>query len=723
MALLAVRRRLFLLCTLSLQLLVVGGNEVDEEACPSDIPKSCRLLFSRRPTSLFSSHSSPYINSDDNAYNNRKYGIYSAAAIPKNHPLTLPPGTGDLVIHLIDVAQNDSNNNDDNNSDINSSSSQQLLKWKKYGYIQDAITSGHGGNYEGLGEIWTVLPGVAMLSAFPPHSKNDKERRRPNVWASIPENDESTHPRYKSPLSGSFALYYNLTFQVTSDEGLNVGDEVWVDRTGWYRRQALLLWNKDKAVDEDKQVVDGNHDDDDSNDNNKDESTSATMSMDNLFNHGTCLDNIYPGTSPHGYGRAALAFRFIPRGSIVAPVPVLPLPRDELNYLRLKERKRVMSFRERWMKERKGERGTNDDVEEDVMEERKEDELPPVLPPDMTWRQQLLLNYCYGHEHSSVLLFPYGVFVNYINHAPTTTSPSNNYESSNNNRQVANVKLQWSERFMNTTATTSNDLYSDLRTLTPSRLWEQSTPPEGLVLELVALKDIQPDEEILLDYGSIWSKAWKDHQDQYTKNLLQLADGHKLEEEYSPAYVMDDVVKNLRTVEEQVHFPYPDNVFTACFYRYDGRQPHENKTTITTTSSSSTAATIKEDPVNKNKMEATPWKMSPGLFDMTNLRPCKVISREPANDRFASTRPNQQQQPPQGKMVYTAIIQNRPGLELNERIPKGTKHIVSGIPRGAFRFVDRPYTSDVHLEGAFRHDIGLEELGIYPEIWLDMKSA
>jgi len=231
-----------------------------------------------------------------------------------------------------------------------------------------------------------------------------------------------------------------------------------------------------------------------------------------------------------------------------------------------------------------------------------------------------------------------------------------------------------------------------------------STRLEGLILELVALRDIQPDEEILLDYGSIWSEAWKEHSDQYPDSILKLADDHTLEKEFSPAYIMDDAVTNLRTAEEQAQFPYPENVFTACFYRY------ENETTI------------QNDTVNKDKTKATPWKMSLGLFDMTNLRPCKVISREPANDRFATPQQLQKQgQPPQGKMLYTAIIQNRPGLPANERIPKGTKHIVSGIPRGAFRFVDRPYASDIHLDGAFRHNIGVEE-GIFPEVWLDLKS-
>jgi hypothetical protein len=347
----------------------------------------------------------------------------------------------------------------------------------------------------------------------------------------------------------------------------------------------------------------------------------------------------------------------------------------------------------------------------------EDDEL--ILPPDMKWRDQLLLNYCYGHVESSVLLFPYGLFVNYINHAPSSHDDSESSKGSSGDGPVANVKLRWSERLMNTTTSSSssnNNNNSDLRTLSPTQLWENSTRPDGLILELVATRDIQPDEEILLDYGSIWSKSWKEHNDQYGEILLKLADDHALETEYSQAYIMDEAVTNLRTAEEQVSFPYADNVFTACFYRYDVNNDDEDAD-----DESKKKKMMEEGTANKGKTQATPWKMTPGLFDMTNLRPCKVISREPANDRFA-TQINDGRMP-QGEMVYTAIIQNRPGLPLNERIPKGKKHVVSGIPRGAFRFVDRPYTTDVHLDGVFRHNIGVEEMGLYPEVWLDLKKS
>lgn len=382
------------------------------------------------------------------------------------------------------------------------------------------------------------------------------------------------------------------------------------------------------------------------------------------------MDNLHYEMSTHGHGRGGFASRHLKKGSTVAPVPVLPIPRQELRYLRASEWKRVNAY------QRKLREGSDESTQ------LSEENIQEMLPPNIEWRQQLLLNYCFGHQNSSVLLFPYG-HVNYVNHAP----------AHNPNGPVANVGLRWSEKLIQKQ---KGDI--DPRSLSPSQLMERQSP-EGLVLEMVALHDIAPGEEILLDYGTLWQQEWTMHFGRWNNENGSRA----VEKEYSPAYIMEDVVTNLRTAEEQLQFPYPDNVFTACFYRYIQNEDDDTP----------------QSSVSKERTEAIPWKMSAGLFEMSNLRPCKVIAREPATDRHA---PPQQHQPPPGKgnMFYTAIIQNRPGLPPNERIPKDQKLIVSGIPRGAIRFVDRPYTSDVHLERAFRHNIGLEETGIYPEIWLDL---
>ncbi|KAL7480674.1 hypothetical protein ACHAW6_007758 [Cyclotella cf. meneghiniana] len=559
----------------------------------------------------------------------RKFGVFANAPLMRGMSLIASRGdiTGDLVLHLIDVPEEETTSKSD---------ASQLNKWLSLGFLLDASSSGYGGNYEGNGRVLTALPGLGMLASSyydgetfvdadaATRNTISSPRKGPSIWASIPTTDEANHPRRYSPLAGSFALNYNLTFRATRP--ISHHEEVTVDRSGWFRRNSLpRVENEISNVD---------------------------ASMINQNENGVCLDAIiYPSRANHG--RGAFASRFVPEGSVLAYSPVLPIPRDELRYLRKKER----------MKE------------------------------DVKLREQLLLNYCFGHSNSSVLLFPYGPIVNYINHAPSVIVQNSEEET---DAAVANVRVRWSEKLC------QKDDGVDPRTMTPSELWERLTP-DGLVFEYVALRNIQPYEEILLDYGSAWSDAWKEHEKRWKVDPLNHVGGSESASEsksndYSPAYIMDDVASNLRTAEEQLQFPYPEYVFTACFYRYEHTKVSNNEVKSTA----------------KSLSEATPWKMSRGLFDMINLRPCKIIAREPAIDRHS------QQQG--GKNFYTAIIQNRPGLSEIERIPKGVKHIVSGIPREAIRFVDRPYSSDEHLEGAFRHNIGLEETGIFPKSWLDYEG-
>ncbi|KAL3804860.1 hypothetical protein HJC23_006632 [Cyclotella cryptica] len=560
----------------------------------------------------------------------RKLGVYANAPIMRGMPLLPSRGdiTGDLVLHLIDVPEDETTSKD---------SASQLNKWLSHGFLLDASSSGYGGNYEGNGRILTALPGLGMLASsfragesinYSDAGKNQNNgtntpssKKGPNTWASIPTTDEANQPRRYSPLAGSFALNYNLTFRATRP--LSRHEEVTVDRSGWFRSNILHS----------SRVEDGNSD------------TQAAMIK--QYENEVCLDAIiYPSRAKNG--RGAFASKFIPEGSVLAYSPVLPVSREELLYLRKKEKKKE----------------------------------------NVNQREQLLLNYCFGHSNSSVLLFPYGPFVNFINHAPSVTGQSSEDET---DATVANVRVRWSEMFR------QKDDVVDPRSMTPPQLWKRPNP-DGLVLEYVALRNIQPNEEILLDYGSAWSNAWKEHTKRWKDDPSNHDSGpesinESKSNDYSPAYIMDDVVSNLRTAEEQLQFPYPQNVFTACFYRYEHTEESNNE--------------VKSSIKTLNK--ATPWRMSRGLFDMVNLRPCKVIARETATDSHSQS----------GKNFYTAVIQNRPGLSEIERIPKGVKHIVSGIPREAFRFVDRPYSSDEHFDGAFRHFIGLDETGIFPKSWLD----
>jgi hypothetical protein len=153
----------------------------------------------------------------------------------------------------------------------------------------------------------------------------------------------------------------------------------------------------------------------------------ATRSIDDLKQHGVCMDTIrsQPSTIP-GAGRGAFATRSFDVGDIVISSPVVHIPNHSLFQMYEKE----WSMYGNWK------------------------------PSTRVESHQLLVNYCFGHVESSVLLCPYANGVNFINH----------------NRSLANVRIQWTQdgRLLHN---------STLLTLSVSDL---PTEKVGLVMDYVA---------------------------------------------------------------------------------------------------------------------------------------------------------------------------------------------------------------------------------------------
>ena len=199
-----------------------------------------------------------------------------------------------------------------------------------------------------------------------------------------------------------------------------------------------------------------------------------------------------------------------------------------------------------------------------------------------------------------------------------------------------------------------------------------------MLLELVATRPIQKGEEIYLNYGKEWEDAWWKHD----RGIWKPSNTH-----YTPSYVMDDAIRMMRTEQEQKEHPYPDNLFTSCFYRYSDRSEEERATG--------------QNSKKKDSITSFRWHLTKGLYDLKNFRPCQVLKRMEDNS---------------GRSAYAARILNRPGLDITEIIPKDELHVVTHIPRAAIQFSDKAYTTDQHLKYAFRHEIGLPE-ELIPSSW------
>jgi SET domain len=362
-------------------------------------------------------------------------------------------------------------------------------------------------------------------------------------------------------------------------------------------------------------------------------------SMEWLNDNGLCVDNLRAGRSTiPDAGRGAFALRAIPEGATISPVPMIPIFSDEVLEL----------YSE--MKEVESPTGTKEYV--------IDDSKPPT-------GYQLLLNYCFGHPESSLLLLPMAPMVNLINHAP--------------DKSKVNAFLQWSKHDSVFNDHTLHDV--------PLGDWNMNALPP-IVMELVATKDIKEGEEILINYGYSWAKAWEEYQQEWT--LKMNSDGETNAKWPLKALDLRHAYKDKPFPVSIKHgqVPYPEGVLTACFIQSvddlpDG-QPRKNSA----------------------GQQLVQW-VAPKTFEEysgLNLAVCDLMSRQEVFDDDA------------GVTSYNYSVITRLKDMSTDKLME-----VRNVPHSAITLVDRPYTSDIHAPGAFRHWISMDDQR-FPQAWRNLRE-
>ena len=275
-------------------------------------------------------------------------------------------------------------------------------------------------------------------------------------------------------------------------------------------------------------------------------------SLDWLQTYGRCMDNIKPGPSTISHaGRGAFAARAIPEGGLVAPVPLVQIPNEDI--LLMHPIRKIL------------------DEEEDVYVRSNNDIIGT----------QLLLNYCYGHEESSLLFFPAGAVASFINHS----------------KEKANAKMVWSDHPNN---------HKHWFELDPSDLIEEENMHLGLMMEIVATRPIKEGEEVFIDYGDEWQAAWDEH----------VASFKALNMKEWPIRAIDlngeYKTKAFPTIDEQKKKPLPETVEQKCFLMV--KKPAD------------------EEPVDKEGRNVRVWAEpdnEPGrAFETENLFDCSIVDKK-----------------------------------------------------------------------------------------------
>ena len=360
-----------------------------------------------------------------------------------------------------------------------------------------------------------------------------------------------------------------------------------------------------------------------------------------LRQNGMCLDNIKGGVSsiPHA-GRGAFSTRTIEKGDLIAPAPVLHIA----------DRSSLVMY--------------TPHIDHETFEYVLEDNN----------NHQLLLNYCFGHPDSTKLLCPLGAGTSLINHSPTP-----------------NAAVRWA------THGSLVEHQKEWLNMTVEELGDKLNV--GLVLEYYALRHIEQDEEIVINYGGLWEEAWKDHVDNWSppphaKDYVSAADMNSFQ------------IDALHTIHEQetIH-SYPDNVVTSCYYEYSEDDPSSRVDT------SGRYADPRDYTVTIRQYEPTAFANT-NLPDYHFLRPCRVLERHAVIDADSV-----------GQYEYTIQMLNRNNQQQtdgDQQIPDHELLIVQHVPRDAVVFTDFAYSTDTHLPDAFRHEMTMPD-GLFPNLWKNLK--
>jgi len=204
--------------------------------------------------------------------------------------------------------------------------------------------------------------------------------------------------------------------------------------------------------------------------------------------------------------------------------------------------------------------------------------------------------------------------------------------------------------------------------LDPTELLDEEHMYLGLLIEIVATKDIKEGEEVFIDYGPEWKAAYAKHVEEWN---AKVAAGEIPKEWPLRAVDLNDMYKNKPFASE----PYPENVQLKAFLLL---QDTDNAGTV-------------EDPKLWGEDENESAYHHDHIFDVA------VVDHKKDE---------------KGNYIYKVQWVN----ESN----KST--FVDGVAHAALLFVDKPGTSDQYTANAFRHYIGIPD-DIFPQgPWRNLKE-
>jgi hypothetical protein len=186
----------------------------------------------------------------------------------------------------------------------------------------------------------------------------------------------------------------------------------------------------------------------------------------------------------------------------------------------------------------------------------------------------------------------------------------------------------------------------------------------GVLMEIVALRDIDEGEEITIDYGRAWAAAWAKHAADFDRKIAANETGREWPIRASD-FNVQLASEPLRTETEQEHDPYPEHVIIKVLAMAAG---------------------------GKVRGDGSPGK------------PYEFVE-------------------PEDRTLYTANYLIKPDI-LERHVKEGESFVytirypdasgrgliyMANVPQHAFAFVDQPRTGDQFVDRPFRHYIEIPD--------------
>lgn len=349
-------------------------------------------------------------------------------------------------------------------------------------------------------------------------------------------------------------------------------------------------------------------------------------SLDYIKEHGMCLDLIRPGKSTlKNAGLGAISRGFIKAGQIIVPGPLLGI----------KDRTKLKMH---------------------DLYDKETEEFEKLTDDHKEIGSQLLLNYCFSHSLSPLALCPQTNMI-LINHCSTTMNGEGHCSAAG-----PNAKIQWGTSWDLDTEEWLNLSFEEVIERTQNQ-------KRGLSLEVIALRDIYPGEEVFIDYGSGWEAAYQRHLETWESPG---------DDDFVPVRKMTEE-RDFRTKEELVTNPYPRNVQLVCFFDNASKDHFDDEADSESGSEYDyvidlDGANMKSERVEKEKY----------------LYECEIESKSVVD----------------GKQTYTVSLW----------FEKNKIYRFTNYPEESILFRMKKYESDQFLPGAFRHYIEIDD-DMFPDSW------